>query len=100
MKKELFIVILLMSISCNSNKIPKDATLFKGHYYKVFYDSLSWKEAEHKCNVMGGILASVKNESVNDFIFKLSNGKCLWLGASDELKEINGFGEMALQWFI
>ena len=88
MKKVLFIVtLLLVCISFTSNKIPKDATVFQGHYYKIFDDTLSWKAAEQKCNAMGGMLASVKSEAVNDFIFKLSKGKCLWLGASDELKE-------------
>lgn len=87
MKKGLYLVLIVLSISCSSKKVPQDATEFEGHHYKVFYDSLSWQEAALKCKNMGGMLAAIKSKEVNDFIYKLGNGKCLWLGASDELKE-------------
>ncbi len=85
--KVLILITLSLSTSYTTDKVPKDAHEFKGHFYKVFDTSLSWQEAEQKCIDMGGILASVKSEEVNNFLYKLSKGKCLWLGASDELEE-------------
>ena len=36
---------------------------------------------------MGGMLASIKSKEANDFIIRLSSGKCLWLGGSDQIEE-------------
>ena len=88
-KRALLFCILGFSIACTKNDIPKDATPFKGNHYKVFYEALSWQEAELKCANIGGYLASIKSKEVNEFIYKLGKGNCLWLGASDELNEGN-----------
>ena len=86
-KNVLLFSILVFSVACSKNKIPKDATSFKGHHYKVYYEHVSWQQAQLKCVKMGGMLASVKSKEINDFIYKLSKGTCLWLGASDKLME-------------
>ncbi|MDO5979495.1 lectin-like protein [Flavivirga spongiicola] len=84
-----FCLLLISFFSCQliAQEIPSDAVLFKGHYYKVYDNQCSWHEAVKKCEALGGILASIKSKEVDDFIFKLSSGKCLWIGASDEIVE-------------
>ena len=66
---------------------PKDSTAFQGKLYKVFKAELTWHEAAKKCRDMGGILASAKSAEANAFLVKLAEGKCVWLGATDEVKE-------------
>lgn len=74
------------SLLCAS-EAPEDSIEFNGKHYKVFEGKLSWHEAAEKCKEMGGLLASVKSAKANDFIVKVTAGKCVWLGASDEIKE-------------
>ncbi|NQZ58953.1 MAG: hypothetical protein HRT88_15990 [Lentisphaeraceae bacterium] len=82
------IIFLLLLNSCStSSSIPADAVKFQVDYYKFFDAPVSWHEAAEQCKKMGGQLVSVKSKQVNDFIVKLIAGKCVWLGASDQIKE-------------
>ena len=85
--KILFVSLFMASTLVHASKIPKDSIEFEGKHYKVFEAKLSWLESAKKCKEMGGILASVKSNEANDFIIKITGGKCVWLGASDEAKE-------------
>ena len=85
--KIIFVSLFMASSLLHAAKIPEDSIEFKGKHYKVFEAKLSWHEAAKKCKEMGGILASVKSKKANDFIVKITGGKCVWLGASDETKE-------------
>ena len=80
----LFSVFLFLSFtSFSQTAIPTDAVLFNGNYYKVIEREFSWQEATKKCENLGALLTSIKSKEVDAFIFKLSTGKCLWIGASD-----------------
>lgn len=83
----LSLIILLFLVFGSCKKAPSDAVVFNGNYYKVYDINCSWANAIKKCEALGGHLVSIKNKDVNDFVFKLSKGKCLWIGATDALTE-------------
>ena len=83
----LLIIFLSITHYSQAQKIPSDTATFKKHQYKVYEIKCSWQEAVKKCEDLGGILVSIKSKEVDDFILKLSKGKCLWIGASDQLVE-------------
>jgi len=85
---QLFLIFCIsFTLQTHAQEIPTDAIYFKGKHYKVYENLCSWQEAVKKCKALGGMLVSIKSKEVDAFIFKLSTGKCLWIGASDELKE-------------
>lgn len=96
----LLIVVMLMSvvlcapITVSATKanmgIPADASIFNGHYYKVFKETVSWHEAKLICENLGGHLATVTSEQENNLIYSLvqNAGVQSWLGGTDE--EIEG----------
>ncbi len=92
MKKYTICALTLLAVlalsSCKTvSDVPADAIKFQGSHYKVIESKVSWHQAEDQCRKMGGMLASVKSAEVNDFIVKLGESKCMWIGASDEIKE-------------
>lgn len=63
---------------------PSDAIKFKNKWYRLYLEKVTWQEARQKCARLGGILATVPEEQTHVFINKLSEGRNLWLGATDE----------------
>jgi hypothetical protein len=69
---------------------PADAKEFRGKFYKVYRQQLSWREARFKCQELGGHLSIVKSEDENRFLSLLMKSKgvsVVWLGATDEKAE-------------
>ncbi len=66
---------------------PADAVEFQGSYYKTFKIIGTWDQAVKRCQDMGGMLASIDSKAANDFIDKLTNKKCYWVGGNDLKKE-------------
>lgn len=69
---------------------PLDAVRFKGHYYKLFPDMLTWYEARTRCEQMGGRLVIVNSPDVNSLVARLaldSKVDGVWLGATDRVQE-------------
>ncbi len=69
---------------------PADASSYRGKFYKVYPEVLTWKEARKKCRELGGDLAVVLDDAHNQFLMGLVRARLLdeaWLGASDEAKE-------------
>ncbi|MBO5933887.1 MAG: hypothetical protein J6Q94_00195 [Clostridia bacterium] len=70
--------------------IPEDAVEFNGHYYKVFEESMTWKEAKAYCEELGGYLATIVSLEEQNFIVSIAQNTektQLWLGGTDEQKE-------------
>jgi serine/threonine-protein kinase len=67
---------------------PPDAAEFRGHYYKVIDEKVSWADARRRCEELGGHLATIGDEQEQDFLSKLSKlGANLWVGmARGEVK--------------
>jgi hypothetical protein len=67
--------------------------VFEGRCYEFFDEQLSWSEAEARCTVWGGHLASVESSEEDAFIgawpglmgVAFLDGSGLWLGGSDAL---------------
>ena len=70
-----------------SKRFPPGTAELGGHHYKVFWERRAWHEAKKRCEELGGHLACVETKEENDFLTKLSDGKSVWLGATDEVKE-------------
>lgn len=93
MKRRQIIQLLALCVTTSTayaekqTKPPQDATAFKQHYYKFIKDGCSWQEAVDKCQKLGGVLVSIKDQKTDQFLFKLSQGQCFWAGASDQKKE-------------
>lgn len=66
---------------------PAGAVAFRGHWYKAFDERTSWHEAKKKCEALGGYLACIETEGEQAFIAKLTGGRYLSLGATDEVIE-------------
>ena len=71
-------------------KIPPEAKIFNGRAYLVYKETMSWKQAKTRCEVLGGKLAMSTSLEVNQFLTSLLNGAKLkeaWLGGADESTE-------------
>ncbi len=59
------------------------ATEFNGHHYEVFLEDISWEAARQRCENMGGHLATITSQAMQDFIVKnflrTSPGWLKWL---------------------
>jgi hypothetical protein len=68
--------------------VPADATFFQGKWYRVYLGGLRWTNAKAKCATLRGRLAAVPDEPTHAFIRELAEQRNLWLGATDEKKEM------------
>ena len=64
---------------------PDDDVEFGGHYYKVFWQSVSWVQAKSYCERLGGYLACVETPEERVFLANLKgqgrrHGKVVWVG--------------------
>jgi hypothetical protein len=75
--------------------IPKGAKEFKGNYYYVYKDEMSWEAAKETCESLGGHLVVITSASEQDFIEKMAKERncTYWLGGyrnSDDWKWVTG----------
>lgn len=86
-----FIVSLIFSLICLANAAeqnpPAEAKSFNGKKYLVYEDRCSWKTARERCKQLGGQLVVIHDKATQEFITTLANGRSVWLGATDEVKE-------------
>ena len=64
--------------------LDENTYIFKDKYYKIFEETVTWKEAENKCKHAGGHLAMPKTQEEFDFFAELVKHHehfGLWIGA-------------------
>lgn len=86
-----FIVPLVFSLiglaNATEQNPPAEAKSFNGKKYLVYEDRCSWKTARERCKQLGGQLVVIHDKETQEFITTLANGRSVWLGATDEVKE-------------
>lgn len=90
-----FIITLIPTKQADAaGAIPKGAKEFRGNYYYVYKDEMSWEAAKETCESLGGHLVVITSASEQDFIEKLTKERALyWLGGyydSNEWKWVTG----------
>lgn len=58
--------------------------------YFLMLDLQTWDEGQHQCKVMGGDLATVNSQAVQDLLFSIMNQKNsqdIWIGLTDSVEE-------------
>ena len=86
MKKFFAFVTIISSMLFSSTtqaNIPKDASNFNDHHYKVYDMKMTWEEAEKFCENKGGHLVTITSYEENKFVTDLivNGGKnCYWIG--------------------
>jgi hypothetical protein len=71
----------------SGSRRPSDAVAFHGKHYRFFPEELSWHQAKLRCEELGGRLAVVPDQEVNDFLMMLVAdvpAKSAWIGMSCE----------------
>ena len=65
---------------------PKDVVRFQGHSYALIKESVTWHIAKHRCEEMGGHLATGETPQQLAFLseFCQSSGVQVWIGCSRE----------------
>jgi len=71
----------------NARRHPLGAKPFHGHWYQVYDETVSWHEAKRRCEEKGGHLVCIGGRLENSFVAKLSGGRGIWLGGTDEVRE-------------
>lgn len=69
---------------------PVANATYNGHYYELYDDVLSWKDAKAYCESLGGHLVTITSQAENNFVQTLtSNGAQTnyYIGGTDEEKE-------------
>jgi len=66
---------------------PSAAARFRGHWYEVVTDKVSWHMAVQRCQARGGYLCRVEDTEESAFVASIALGRRLWLGATDEAEE-------------
>jgi hypothetical protein len=64
---------------------PTPPQVFRGHFYSVMDDWVSWPDAVASCDQSGGHLVTINSEEENQFVYNLEPDT--WLGASDAAQE-------------
>ncbi|VDK23835.1 unnamed protein product [Anisakis simplex] len=64
-------------------------SLYKGHWYRLFYEKLQWPDAEQYCVEYGGHLVSILSEEENQYVDKLSKANTIWIGLNKRNSPIN-----------
>ncbi len=91
-----FIITLIPAKQADAaGTIPKGAKEFKGNYYYVYKDEMTWEAAKETCESLGGHLVVVTSASEQDFIEKMTKdiNRSYWLGGyrnSDEWRWVTG----------
>ena len=73
----------------STSMIPEDAVEYKGHFYKLYNETLLWTDAEKKCEEMNGHLVTITSEKeqqkVVEIIEQYSDAEKynFWIGGSD-----------------
>lgn len=70
--------------------IPEDAFFWNSHYYAVFANCKSWREAEQYCQSLGGHLATITSAEENAAVFGYVTSlgyKSVYFGLTDAEKE-------------
>jgi len=67
--------------------VPKGAKNWNGHFYLIYDEKVTWKEAVVRCQKLGGHLVTVTSKEENELLLELTQKEPCWLGASDEKKE-------------
>ncbi|MBR4344591.1 MAG: fibronectin type III domain-containing protein [Lachnospiraceae bacterium] len=95
MKKKLwfgaFVIIFVLFLGFISDKdvsaaskasIPEDALLYNGHYYYHYAETVTWDEAEAKCEEIGGHLVTFSNKEEEDAVWNYIEykGTPAWIG--------------------
>ena len=82
------LLVAAVSVHAATVNPPKDAVAFRGNHYKAFLDTNStWWEAKFACEDIGGALVVITTPQENEFVRRLSKGKLIWLGGTDEFEE-------------
>lgn len=67
---------------------PEDAERFAGHYYKMYQEHMTWREARDYCAKQGGYLVAINSPQENEFVKNLVKGVGdAWIGGSDARRE-------------
>lgn len=90
-----FIITLIPAKQADAaGTIPKGAKEFKGNYYYVYKDEMTWEAAKETCESLGGHLAVITSASEQNFISKMAKERdSYWLGgyySSNEWKWVTG----------
>lgn len=70
--------------------LDNNTVKFKNKYYRIFKEQVSWKNAQLKCEKLGGNLAMPKTAELSELINELAirySLKGVWLGGTDEKQE-------------
>ena len=65
-----------------SGAIPEGAVDRDGHFYFMFEDKVTWKEAVARCEKLEGYLATVTSKDEYDLVTKVARRGNCWFGAS------------------
>ncbi|MDY6016055.1 MAG: lectin-like protein, partial [Oscillospiraceae bacterium] len=72
------------------SEVPCAQTVYKGHIYSVYNDSLSWTGAKAFCENIGGHLVTITDQEEQEVVNNLITGQMkglYWIGASDSETE-------------
>ncbi len=73
--------------------VPEEAVFRMGRWYLRVLDKTPGSKAAGKAEAMGGHLVRIRDQEMNDFVFKLSDGLKIWVDGSD--KEVEGLWEFS-----
>lgn len=74
----------------NESHAPVTSATYNGHYYELYDDVLSWKEAKEYCESLGGHLVTITSQSENYFVQGLITDGTqtnYYIGGTDEENE-------------
>jgi len=76
-----------------ASQIPEDAIEYKGHYYKLYNETMLWTEAERACEKMDGHLVTITSKDEQQKIVEMietyseAEKYNFWIGGSDAEQE-------------
>ncbi len=87
MKTRVFAVCAIFFLFCGVAQADSEKLLNpnNGHQYQRFDTGLFWSDAKTACKNLGAHLATISNQSENDWVNNLANGA--WIGGTDEDQE-------------
>ena len=83
----LFALLPLVSLPISAEDTFGLATIWNGHTYMLFDDSMSWTEAKAFCEIIGGHLVTITSDGEQEKVASISKDgskDLYWLGGLDE----------------
>ena len=84
---KIIIALIVFGILLAFVRIENVSDIFQsenGHYYRIYNEEVTWKEARLKCENVGGHLVTIEDANEQKIVSRIAGGEVCWIGAQKD----------------